>query len=209
MAPRWTGIVAKEIVEEAGLEGMKTSASGAGPFKLVEWNPQQQVVIARNDNYWESPLPYLDEIVWTPVEDEVSRVNQVVSGTMDLDIDGPGKLFDTYANTQGLEVLEGPVCSFLYCGFNAAQAPFDKKEARQAVAWAIDRQQLVDLVANGHGVPIAGGPIGPESLGIQRSPDLHRARLEPKRFSRRQAWPKEPRLCWSPPRVAPGPTSPR
>jgi peptide/nickel transport system substrate-binding protein len=164
MAPRWTGIVAKEIVEEAGLEGMKTSASGSGPFKLVEWNPQQQVVVTRNENYWESPLPYLDEIIWTPVEDEVSRVNQVTSGTMDLDIDGPGKLFDTYAGTPGLEVLEGPVCSFLYCGFNAARPPFDKKEARQAVAWAIDRQQLVDLVANGHGVPIAGGPIGPDSF---------------------------------------------
>jgi peptide/nickel transport system substrate-binding protein len=182
MSPRWTGIVAKEIVEEAGPEGMKTSASGSGPFKLVEWNPQQQIVMARNESYWESPLPYLDEIVWTPVEDEVSRVNQVVSGTMDLDIDGPGKLFDTYANTQGLEVLEGPVCSFLYCGFNAARPPFDKKEARQAVAWAIDRQQLVDLVANGHGVPIAGGPIGPETLwaynGLQiyTAPDLQKAK---------------------------------
>src|SRR5215212_3727515 len=49
MPPRWTGIVAKEIVEEAGPEGMKTSASGSGPFKLVEWNPQQQIVMARNE----------------------------------------------------------------------------------------------------------------------------------------------------------------
>ena len=182
MAPRWTGIVAKEIVEEQGLDGMKTSASGTGPFKLVEWNPQQQVVIARNENYYESPLPYLDEIVWTPIEDEVSRVNQVVSDTMDLDIDGPGKLFETYKSTAGLELLEGPVCSFVYCGFNAARQPFDSAAARQAVAWAVDRQQIVDLVAGGHGVPMNGGPIGPEShwayngLDIYPAPDLEKAK---------------------------------
>lgn len=182
MSPRWTGIVAQEIVEEAGLDGMKTSASGSGPFTLVEWNPQQQIVVARNENFWESPYPYLDEIIWTPVEDEVSRVNQVTSGTMDLDIDGPGKLYDTYASAPGLAVLEGPVCSFLYCGFNAARSPFDQKEARQAVAWAIDRQQLVDLVANGHGVPIAGGPIGPDThwayndLQIYTAPDVEKAK---------------------------------
>lgn len=181
MAPRWTGIVAQEIVDEVGLDGMKTSASGSGPFKLVEWSPQQQVVVARNENYYESPLPYLDEIIWTPVEDEVSRVNQVVSGTMDLDIDGPGKLFDTYAGSGEIEVLEGAVCSFLYLGFNAARPPFDAKEARQAVAWAIDRQQIVDFVASGHGVPITGGPIGPEShwayngLEIYTAPDPERA----------------------------------
>lgn len=182
MAPRWTGIVAKEIVEEQGLAGMKTSASGSGPFKLVEWSPQQQVVVARNENYYESPLPYLDEIIWTPVEDEVSRVNQVTSGTMDLDIDGPGKLFETYATAPEMQVLEGPVCSFLYCGFNAARPPFDKAQARQAVAWAIDRQQLVDFTASGHGVPIAGGPIGPEShwayngLEIYTAPDPEKAK---------------------------------
>jgi peptide/nickel transport system substrate-binding protein len=182
MAPRWTGIVAQEIVEEVGLDGMKTSASGSGPFKLVEWNPQQQIVVVRNEDYYESPLPYLDEIIWSPVEDEVSRVNQVVSGTMDLDIDGPGKLFDTYAGGAGIEVLEGAVCSFLYLGFNAARPPFDKKEARQAVAWAIDRQQLVDFVANGHGVPITGGPIGPDThwayngLEIYTAPDPEKAR---------------------------------
>ncbi|MEA2593988.1 MAG: peptide/nickel transport system substrate-binding protein [Thermomicrobiales bacterium] len=182
MSPRWTGIVAKEIVEKAGLDGMKTSASGSGPFKLVEWNPLQQVVVERNESYWEPGLPYLDQIIWTPVEDEVSRVNQVTSGTMDLDIDGPGKLFDTYAGASDLEVLEGPVCSFLYCGFNAARPPFDKKEARQAVAWALDRQQIVDFVANGHGVPITGGPIGPDThwayngLPIYTAPDPEKAK---------------------------------
>lgn len=182
MAPRWTGIVAQEIVEEVGLDGMKTSASGSGPFKLVEWNPQQQIVVTRNEDYYESPYPYLDEIIWSPIEDEVSRVNQVISGTIDLDIDGPGKLFDTYAGGADIEILEGEVCSFLYLGFNAARPPFDRKEARQAVAWAIDRQQLVDFVANGHGVPITGGPIGPEShwayngLEIYTAPDPERAR---------------------------------
>jgi peptide/nickel transport system substrate-binding protein len=108
-------------------------------------------------------------------------VNQVTSGTVDLDIDGPGKLFDTYGDASGIEVLEGPVCSFVYCGFNAARPPFDKAEARQAVAWALDRQQIVDFVANGHGVPLAGGPIGPDThwayndLQIFTAPDPDRA----------------------------------
>lgn len=182
MAPRWTGIIPRDIVEEVGPDGMKTSASGTGPFKLVEWNPLQHVVIERNADYWESPYPYVDEIIWTPVEDEVSRVNQVLSQTLDLDIDGPGRLFDSYAGASEIETIEGPVASFVYLAFNAGRPPFDNVAARQAVAWALDRQQIVDFVVDGHGVPLTGGPIGPDShwaysgLEIYTEPDAERAR---------------------------------
>lgn len=162
MAPRWTGIVAKEKVEEGGASGLKMLDGGTGPFKLVEWHPLQQVVLERNPDYFEQPYPYLDQIIWTPVQDETSRVNQVMSGTMDLDIDGPAKLFDTYKSNPEIDVLEGPVVSFVFAGLNTARPPFDNVKARQALAWAVDRQQIIDLAANGRGVPLLGGPIGPE-----------------------------------------------
>src|SRR5690606_9202554 len=113
-------------------------------------------------DYFEQPYPYLDQIIWTPVQDETSRVNQVMSGTMDLDIDGPAKLFDTYKSNPEIDVLEGPVVSFVFAGLNTARPPFDNVKARQALAWAVDRQQIIDLAANGRGVPLLGGPIGPE-----------------------------------------------
>jgi peptide/nickel transport system substrate-binding protein len=182
MTPRWTAIVAEETVEEGGETGLQTIASGTGPFKLVDWNPMQQVVIERNDDYFEEGLPYLDEIIWTPVPDETSRVNQIVSGTMDLDIDGPARLYGTYESAEDIEIIEGPVVSFVYAGLNTQRAPFDQVEVRQAVAWAINRQEIVDLAANGRGVPLNGGFIGPEGhwafsdLEVYPEPDLDMAR---------------------------------
>lgn len=181
MTPRWTAIVAEETVEEGGETGLQTIASGTGPFKLVDWNPLQQVVVERNDEYFEEGLPYLDEIIWTPVPDETSRVNQVVSGTMDLDIDGPARLFGTYESATDIEIIEGPVVSFVYAGLNTQRPPFDQVEVRQAIAWAINRQEIVDLAANGRGVPLNGGFIGPEGhwafsdLEVYSEPDLDRA----------------------------------
>jgi peptide/nickel transport system substrate-binding protein len=182
MTPRWTAIVAEETVEEGGETGLQTLASGTGPFKLVDWNPMQQVIVERNDDYFEDDLPYLDEIIWTPVPDETSRVNQVVSGTMDLDIDGPARLYGTYESAPDIEIIEGPVVSFVYAGMNTTRAPFDQVEVRQAVAWAINRQEIVDLAANGRGVPLTGGFIGPDGhwafsdLEVYPEPDLDRAR---------------------------------
>ena len=93
----------------------------------------------------------------------------------------------------------GPVCSFLYCGFNAAQAPFDKKEARQAVAWAIDRQQVGRPSGERARSEDRRRPDRTESLGIQRSqiytaPDCG----EGKALLAEAGVTQGAGLCWSP-----------
>ena len=51
---------------------------GTGPFKLASFNPGQQTILARNENYWNAPLPYLDQIVMTDYSDETSQVNALL-----------------------------------------------------------------------------------------------------------------------------------
>ncbi len=53
---------------------------GTGPFKYVSFTPGQQSVFARNENYWDTPLPYLDQLIMTDYSDETSQVNALLSG---------------------------------------------------------------------------------------------------------------------------------
>ena len=57
---------------------------GTGPFKYVSFTPGQQSIFARNENYWDSPLPYLDQLVMTDFQDETSQVNALLSGQVDV-----------------------------------------------------------------------------------------------------------------------------
>ncbi len=53
---------------------------GTGPFKLASFTPGQQTVFARYENYWDSPLPYLDQVTMTDYSDETSQVNALLGG---------------------------------------------------------------------------------------------------------------------------------
>jgi peptide/nickel transport system substrate-binding protein len=57
---------------------------GTGPFKMSQFTPGQQTVLARNENYWNAPLPYLNEIIMTDYSDETSQVNALLSGQVDV-----------------------------------------------------------------------------------------------------------------------------
>jgi ABC-type transport system substrate-binding protein len=58
--------------------------NGTGPFKFVEWVVNDHVKIAKNPNYWQAGLPYLDSIVFQPITDEATRVSALQSGQADL-----------------------------------------------------------------------------------------------------------------------------
>ena len=57
---------------------------GTGPFKYKSFTPGQQSVFVRNENYWDQPLPYVDQLVMTDYNDETSQVNALLSGQVDV-----------------------------------------------------------------------------------------------------------------------------
>ena len=74
---RASGIIPKGLAEQ---ENLKIKGIGTGPFKLVEYVPQDRIVYARNPDYWDKSLPYLDGMVFKVLTEENARIAALRAG---------------------------------------------------------------------------------------------------------------------------------
>ena len=143
------------ILPMKGYENANTHPIGTGPFQFVKWVRGDRVEMARFDAYWNPALPYLDKVTFKFIGDASAQIAALKAGDIDVLgwISAPesaaelskDKRFKVYAGTTTGEVIMST---------NNKAKPFDNKLVRQAVAYAIDRQTVVDLVMFGYGTPI-------------------------------------------------------
>jgi peptide/nickel transport system substrate-binding protein len=124
---------------------------GTGPYKLEEWKEGQYVKFIKVDSYWGSEPGVAKEIIFKPILEAASRVIALQNGEIDVCIDPPTTELDFLKDDKNITVLEKDGTRLFYLGFNCAKAPFDNKTLRQAVACAIDKQAIVDVVLSGKG----------------------------------------------------------
>jgi peptide/nickel transport system substrate-binding protein len=136
---------------------------GTGPFKFGVWERGQYVRLDRNPNYWQSGLPYLDHVVARFIPDASTRSAALETGEVQYAAYSSVNYSDVkrlQANpaldttTKGYEMTSG----ISEIEMNEHRPPFDKREVRQAIAYAIDRNFIIDNVQYGFGKP-ATGPI--------------------------------------------------
>ena len=127
---------------------------GTGPFKLDgKYVPNSGLTVVRNPNFWKKGLPYLDSIQYRVITDEQSRVAALRAGA----IHGATVSADSAAalsGANGLTVLHGLNASFRELQFTIKQGetkPWHDKRVRQAVSFAINRQNIIDKVYGGFG----------------------------------------------------------
>lgn len=161
-------IVSKKWIE-SGVDP-KTTMMGTGPFKFVERKPGVSIELVRNENYFISDLPYLDGITFIPMPDDNARVTALRTGTVDFIDYVPYTQMDTLAQQAGIVLQTDKVLGFGWLGFVHDQAPGNDLRVRQAFAYALDREKMVQIAFNGHGAPITGGLIPEGWVGY--SPDL-------------------------------------
>jgi len=156
-------IVNKDFIESEGGFTPRTMM-GTGPFMLEEWVPDTVTRFVRNPNYWRKdedgqPLPYLDAIEFYPLVDETARVSDLLSGVVDFIVRVPEKDLDRLEATEDI-VLSAPwSTTYSYLWFDPYKPPFDDVRVREAVAWAIDRDQLVQGALYGRAFPLYGAAI--------------------------------------------------
>ncbi|MBD7908647.1 ABC transporter substrate-binding protein [Sporosarcina gallistercoris] len=122
---------------------------GTGPFKFVEWKPNDSITIEKNADYWQEGLPKLDKVVFRSIPDNAARLNALTSGEIDL-ADGINPADG--AKIEGdskLQLFERPSMNVGYLGLTVTRPPFDKKEVRQAMNYAIDKQTIIDSFFEG------------------------------------------------------------
>ena len=116
---------------------------GNGPFKLDTWNHEENMTFVKNDTYWDKDAVKLDRIEWAMVND--SNTSYQMYQTGELDITGiPAELADTLLDDP--EAIVYDLAGTHFYRFNVTQEPFTNKKIRQAFAYAINSQEIVDYV---------------------------------------------------------------
>jgi len=147
---------AKQLGQEFGQRPV-----GTGPFRLVEWVRDSQVTLERFPDYWEKGKPYLDRVVYRVVPDPTVRLTMVRTGEVDIATDVDAKDIPGLRGDAALVVSEmKPAARWTALQWRVDEPPFNNKALRQAIALAIDRNELRDVLLRGFGEP-ARGPVSP------------------------------------------------
>jgi peptide/nickel transport system substrate-binding protein len=163
-----TSIVSQKVTQAAGGDlSRKESAVGSGPFRLVEWQPDSFMRLEAFRDFHQAGLPYLDGVRINVVPDESGLVAALRTKAADLALVGDPRVAQTLSREAGLVVGAKPSLSYHLLFLNTKRPPLDNVKVRQAIALAIDRQQIIDTVALGSGDPT--GPL-PPSLAFYALP---------------------------------------
>ena len=134
-----------------------TAPVGTGPFRFVSRTPQENFIMERFEDYWGAPV-WLDKVTYKICENADALVMNLNGGSIDL----CAHLTSAQASqlNQNFQVLEGTMNLVQAIYLNNQAKPFDNQLVRQALCYAIDRQGIMDMVADGHGTAV-GSSIYP------------------------------------------------
>jgi len=154
-----TGIVAKESVNE---DGIIVEPIGTGPFQISEVEGTTRMVLTKNEDYWQEGLPYLDAIEITPIPDDTVRETALLSGDVDWVLSIAPQNYESLEANPDVVVSTAPQLSYDYMGINLTREPFTDVRVRQAIALALDREEIAAAGYFGLAETIEG-PTGPGS----------------------------------------------
>src|SRR3984957_8409522 len=142
---------------------MRQHPIGTGPFKFVEFKPNESIKLVRNPDYWKPGRPYLDGIEYTIIKNQSTGVLTFVSGQVDMT--SPYFLQVPMIKDIGQQAPQ-TTCALVPSNvqrnviINRAAPPFDDPEMRRAVALAVDRKAYIDTLTQGKG-DIGGALLAP------------------------------------------------
>ncbi len=125
---------------------------GTGPFKLVEYVPQQRARYVRNPNYWQSGLPYLDGVEITLGLSSDARTTALLGGSADMENTTEGTSLPLLRNNPAVTVFAGHSSFYNGIFVRTDKAPYTDKRVRQAMALCLNRPDIIKSVLQGEGV---------------------------------------------------------
>jgi len=135
-------------IEPADYTQQDTAPVGTGPFRFVSRAAQESVVLERFDEYWGTPA-HLNRVTYKIIENAEGLLMGLQSGALDI--------VSHLSTTQvaqlgsGFTIEEGAMNLVQALYLNNAEKPFDDVRVRQALCYAIDRQEILDIAFDGYG----------------------------------------------------------
>ncbi len=162
----WTvSILPKHLLEGKNLlnSPLRTHPIGTGPFKFKKWEVGQKIELAANDTYFNG-RPYLDGYIYRVIPDSATMFLELKAGKVDLMGLTPvqyKRQTETKFFKENYRKFCYPTFVYTYLGFNLKNKLFKDKKVRQAIAYAIDKNEIINVVLLGLGVK-ATGPYRPD-----------------------------------------------
>jgi len=142
--------VRQDIVEKYGDTWSQNQQSHVsnGPFVLTAWNHNQNILMSKNENYYDKDLVKLQTINWKMVDNDTAALNAFDVGELDFHTGfiNTNELPRLYTEKKATKL---DALGVSYVIFNVKNKPFDNVKVRQALSLAIDRQGLVDVMQDG------------------------------------------------------------
>ena len=150
--------------EDITKSGLTRNPVGMGPYRFKKWIPGQEVILDSNRDYFEG-RPYIDRYMYRIIPDPATMFLELRTGGIDLMGLTPLQYMKQTENEffrRNFQKFRYPTFAYTYLGFNLKHPFFQDKRVRQAIAYAIDKQEIVDVVLFGLGKP-ATGPYVPNT----------------------------------------------
>ncbi len=181
-------ILPKHLLGDVPRDQLRTHSFGRhpvgnGPFRLARWEPEQYIELERNDDYYESPKPFIDRVIFKYVPDMVTLMTQLKKGEIDLLESVPAdQMPSLLSHRPDIGIYTYPSRDYWYIAWNTSNDLFSSAATRQALSKAINNREIIETLWQSRAEPCIS-PIHPNLWafddGIEPVPfDPTRARAE-------------------------------
>lgn len=149
MGMDFAAIVSPTAVTKFGPD-FKSNPVGTGPFKFVKWVKDDRIILEANPDYW-AGRPYLDKTIFRVIPDNSVRFLELKTGNIDICQFPNPEDIDLAKKDPAMKLVSQPGMNIGYVSFNHTKPLWQDKRVRQAIAYAINKQAIVDNIYYGLG----------------------------------------------------------
>lgn len=160
-----TSILNEKAVKEAG-DNYGIKPVGTGPFKFVNWEKASKIEFTRNDDYFQGPAK-LDGVVFRVIPESATSVAELQTGGVDVVLDLPPQHIKQFENNNTAQVLKDPSFAVKYLSFDLRQKPFNDPKVRQAINYAVNKEEIIKAAYQDTAV-VSNGPLAPAINGAKK-----------------------------------------
>ncbi|MEA5408332.1 ABC transporter substrate-binding protein [Haloarculaceae archaeon H-GB2-1] len=165
LTARTGGIMPKEIIGEDHEQAAETDY-GSGPFVVDEFDPGNSVSMSANPDYYLSDdagtkLPYVDKLNAQAMPDAIQRLNALNDGRIHINQNVSSSSFEQAKSMDNVNAVKGPGTRWYGVCMNSNKEPFDDNRVRDALKYAMDKRQQLNVALNGMGSIARNHPITP------------------------------------------------
>jgi peptide/nickel transport system substrate-binding protein len=158
------------------------NVNGTGPYMIKGWEPDKQIVMTQNKNWWGKLDGNVTEVVYNPIKSDATRVSALLSGDVDMVTDVPTQDVERLRKDSKLKVLDGHEVRTIFIGMDQqrdelqygsvkGKNPFKDVRVRKALNMAVDREAIKRVVMRGLSIP-AGIMVAPGVHGHTKDIDV-------------------------------------